>query len=103
SSTDSPPSLHSFPTRRSSDLGCWRIFTAVAFRSMKRLYAPKTKTGRHYLHRRLGRRSTRSSRAREPGDQRKPHDSGGRRDGEWTDRKSTRLNSSHLGISYAVF
>src|SRR5258705_1910835 len=22
---------------------------------------------------------------------------------EWTDRKSTRLNSSHLGISYAVF
>src|SRR5437899_8232219 len=24
-------------------------------------------------------------------------------DGERTDRKSTRLNSSHLGISYAVF
>src|SRR5205814_10653916 len=24
-------------------------------------------------------------------------------DGELTDRKSTRLNSSHLGISYAVF
>src|SRR5256885_8559315 len=23
--------------------------------------------------------------------------------GEWTDRKSTRLNSSHLVISYAVF
>src|SRR5205814_2841804 len=23
--------------------------------------------------------------------------------GRWTDRKSTRLNSSHLGISYAVF
>src|SRR5438045_5328958 len=23
--------------------------------------------------------------------------------GEWKDRKSTRLNSSHLGISYAVF
>src|SRR5262245_41520685 len=23
--------------------------------------------------------------------------------GHWTDRKSTRLNSSHLGISYAVF
>src|SRR5437899_5276204 len=23
--------------------------------------------------------------------------------GEWIDRKSTRLNSSHLGISYAVF
>src|SRR5438045_7802221 len=22
---------------------------------------------------------------------------------EWSDRKSTRLNSSHLGISYAVF
>src|SRR5262245_64060372 len=27
----------------------------------------------------------------------------GRAHGEWIDRKSTRLNSSHLGISYAVF
>src|ERR1039458_5476621 len=25
------------------------------------------------------------------------------RGGKWVDRKSTRLNSSHLGISYAVF
>src|SRR2546426_4668879 len=28
---------------------------------------------------------------------------GGRQQGEWGDRKSTRLNSSHLVISYAVF
>src|SRR5690348_17535937 len=27
----------------------------------------------------------------------------GRGDGEWLDRKSTRLNSSHPSISYAVF
>src|SRR3712207_8554664 len=28
---------------------------------------------------------------------------GGRRGGAWQDRKSTRLNSSHANISYAVF
>src|SRR5690625_6154492 len=30
-------------------------------------------------------------------------DSSGARAGEWQDRKSTRLNSSHVAISYAVF
>src|SRR5205814_10383359 len=61
-----PRDLHSFPTRRSSDLlsrGRWR--PAAQARS---------------------RRSHCGSRPRLP-----------------ADRKSTRLNSSHLGISYAVF
>src|SRR5258705_5737266 len=32
-----------------------------------------------------------------------PAQVGALRDEGWADRKSTRLNSSHLGISYAVF
>src|SRR5438067_7528671 len=57
--------LHSFPTRRSSDLERRRVIhlrgLAVSLR---------------------GRTAER---------------------GRWTDRKSTRLNSSHVSISYAVF
>src|SRR5438045_7702607 len=55
--------LHSFPTRRSSDLGGWR----------------------------------------RPACRRPPRRVHGRRRLRTGDRKSTRLNSSHLGISYAVF
>src|SRR5437899_6885756 len=58
--------LHSFPTRRSSDLGA---------------AAPAP-----------GWRAARAGRA-------PVHGAAGARE----DRKSTRLNSSHLGISYAVF
>src|SRR3712207_7798100 len=39
--------------------------------------------------------------ARRAGDQHPVHRGGGRL--RWTDRKSTRLNSSHANISYAVF
>ena len=46
-----------------------------------------TEAGRRCLRRRLRRRSTRSSRAREPGDRCKPHDSGARGDGERTGRR----------------
>src|SRR5699024_12319207 len=61
-----PPTLHSFPTRRSSDLPhFWRV---------------------HIHSFRVGRRS-----------------SGDRRVSRRGDRKSTRLNSSHVSISYAVF
>src|SRR2546426_7189868 len=42
-------------------------------------------------------------RAREPSRQRCPGDLRGRESGAARDRKSTRLNSSHLVISYAVF
>src|SRR5205814_10108011 len=57
--------LHSFPTRRSSDL---------------------------YHGQPLGCRGGRPGRLLDRGPK-----------ASWTDRKSTRLNSSHLGISYAVF
>src|SRR5947199_2314289 len=71
--------LHSFPTRRSSDLG--------------------ERVGVHDA-RRCAQQSERA-----PAD----HDLllvrlfDQRLEREGTDRKSTRLNSSHLGISYAVF
>src|SRR5205814_10152333 len=82
-------SLHSFPTRRSSDLG---FVSASAGRTRA---SPR---GRRARRSRLRRplpasppraRATCAERsaAREPA----------------PDRKSTRLNSSHLGISYAVF
>src|SRR5690349_25128659 len=64
--------LHSFPTRRSSDLGgAWRDCAWFCDRSAQR-----------------------------------PRHHGGSdvdRDHEHRDRKSTRLNSSHVEISYAVF
>src|SRR5438045_7415266 len=62
--------LHSFPTRRSSDLNAWGKSPDVVTMAMRsRLSQGVGKPGSH-------------------------------RHG---DRKSTRLNSSHLGISYAVF
>src|SRR5437773_3976255 len=65
--------LHSFPTRRSSDLG-WGRWPARA-RAWWAWVAPEN------------RRSVREARNR----------------GQAIDRKSTRLNSSHITISYAVF
>src|SRR5690554_7445035 len=41
--------------------------------------------------------------ARRDGDRCDRHHDGGAVDRAWTDRKSTRLNSSHVRISYAVF
>src|SRR5262245_64849645 len=70
------PDLRSFPTRRSSDLADHRQIDAQRHRH------------RAHLPRRGGGRSRRGA-------------ANGRDVGE--DRKSTRLNSSHLGISYAVF
>src|SRR5699024_12856163 len=65
--------LHSFPTRRSSDLG-------RGSRSRPRGCAPSRRRGRG--------RGGRFGVAGQP---------------ELGDRKSTRLNSSHVSISYAVF
>src|SRR5205814_8992501 len=79
-------SLHSFPTRRSSDLlslapgrtlgvvgesGCGKTMLS---RAVLQLLPKRAKLGGRVMFAELG-----------------------------TDRKSTRLNSSHLGISYAVF
>src|SRR5690606_42066195 len=69
------PDLHSFPTRRSSDLGGWGC------------HVPYSETIRTRLGRQSVSISIRMSHFVEIE----------------TDRKSTRLNSSHVKISYAVF
>src|SRR5688500_20001707 len=67
-----PPHLHSFPTRRSSDLP----------------------PARRRPPRRRPHQRPRAEDVADGADRRRPAD---------LDRKSTRLNSSHLVISYAVF
>src|SRR5207249_6251610 len=80
------PSLHSFPTRRSSDLvwatGCissliqsWtRFLTTILCALLSSAFCPRRRT-------------------QNCGQEPRPR----------LDRKSTRLNSSHVSISYAVF
>src|SRR5207245_8823255 len=78
------PDLHSFPTRRSSDLGldCLELNRLPeAIESLQRALAINASAGTARLA--LGDALARSGRCR--------------------DRKSTRLNSSHGSISYAVF
>src|SRR5438270_2119938 len=87
---------HSFPTRRSSDLigartpaggGAGRLFgrfsAAVSFKR-KGVRRDENRTG-------------------QPGDSRAYLSADLRNTARGTDRKSTRLNSSHSQISYAVF
>src|SRR5207249_8681223 len=97
----SPPALHSFPTRRSSDL---RLSGRVqahrpCLSPMRSLLALCEQISLRYLpplprsigpHQRL---DTSLCRTRSPS----------RLHRETLDRKSTRLNSSHVSISYAVF
>src|SRR5262245_65250016 len=71
-----PRDLHAFPTRRSSDLGC-------AAKKKPRLSAPRDDL--------FGRAGAGFFGGGAPFQKIQ------------RDRKSTRLNSSHLGISYAVF
>src|SRR5205814_10471097 len=83
--------LHSFPTRRSSDLPA-----GVSTSTSKRRAAASFSDRIQWIFRwvtPVPRISTRTS----PG--RIRHAAGAAS----ADRKSTRLNSSHLGISYAVF
>src|SRR5689334_23588728 len=76
------PSLHSFPTRRSSDLFLVPRQTSRSARDRKRLRS----RARPHVPARSKRQNT-DNRAR-----------------NWSsDRKSTRLNSSHSSSSYAVF
>src|SRR5205807_4905190 len=96
-----PPDLHSFPTRRSSDLtphltrpaarAADRSAVAVAYRPVANLRRFGTVTSRRAAVR-AAPSSGKTWCDRSPPDAR-----------PWTDRKSTRLNSSHLVISYAVF
>src|SRR5205814_10416116 len=71
------PALLSFPTRRSSDLIAGYVSSKFALRGLTRVAAIE-----------LARKGVRVNSIHP---------------GPIEDRKSTRLNSSHLGISYAVF
>src|SRR5262245_62462623 len=84
-------SLHSFPTRRSSDLPLLHLDAARGQRPG--LHGEQSDLDRLALRERRGRRQRHRGRATEERTTRDPQ----------RDRKSTRLNSSHLGISYAVF
>src|SRR5205807_9719239 len=86
--------LHSFPTRRSSDLSRhrWRS-SAIPFAIGARGCPPDGFARKLRTPNELQRRLSLSRRRR--------GDSG--RAAPCRDRKSTRLNSSHLVISYAVF
>src|SRR5699024_12803070 len=82
-----PPHLHSFPTRRSSDLQ----------QSTKpKLPAKKAVVAALQQLQQLTTRTPESVIGIEPNE-------GGWRVTDSGDRKSTRLNSSHVSISYAVF
>src|SRR5205814_9938204 len=84
--------LHSFPTRRSSDL------SAGSAPSLKPFFARGRRTRGE--QKREGTHATELAQASRLADSSCRRRGGRRRAG---DRKSTRLNSSHLGISYAVF
>src|SRR5207248_10153940 len=87
----SPPhrDLHSFPTRRSSDLQLRRC--GAAERWVPRSVSCSSPRPRG------------QSRNRPSAPSRRAWASGGDRPKRRQDRKSTRLNSSHRTISYAVF
>src|SRR5699024_12424468 len=82
--------LHSFPTRRSSDLDDDEVSVRPE-RGQERLGLPDA-SGRDHRH-----DVVHDAGVQQPGDG--PHEHAGAVE----DRKSTRLNSSHVSISYAVF
>src|SRR5690606_42019587 len=96
-----PPALHSFPTRRSSDLGHpARVVLDLAGAGKHQpapepaLRVPPVIIRETPLHGEAGRRGVHSP-VLGVGDGAMRHTP--------IDRKSTRLNSSHVKISYAVF
>src|SRR5207253_7118909 len=84
--------LHSFPTRRSSDLA-QRLKREIAPYENRVLLTEKLKEGFHLDPQKLSRTSLVSDASAAIQ----------RAAGTGGDRKSTRLNSSHVAISYAVF
>src|SRR5207253_9906303 len=94
------PVLHSFPTRRSSDLDTGNNGRAGwGFRRSGRQSAGGTAARRRISTDRVRAPATRSRGGKSP-----PPSPCRRAGGLRTlDRKSTRLNSSHVAISYAVF
>src|SRR5207253_11165111 len=89
----SPPLrvLPSFPTRRSSDLAAG---THGRVSERRHLRVPRGSAAALLLHR---------SERTHPGRASSDRAGNGPGPGPRTDRKSTRLNSSHVAISYAVF
>src|SRR5690606_40082380 len=88
-SSDHHRALHSFPTRRSSDLPDYPKHTQV-------LDYLKSYAGHHQLESAI--QFAAEVQNIEPSEHSAQDTVGGQ-----TDRKSTRLNSSHVKISYAVF
>src|SRR5205814_10445123 len=85
--------LHSFPTRRSSDLRIFQVDHRDHFERSQRLPVLAGRdTAFEFQVLELGA----GEKADQLGFRAFAHD-------QHLDRKSTRLNSSHLGISYAVF
>src|SRR5690348_18194538 len=95
--SDDHPVLHSFPTRRSSDLGHLRdgVGTAQGAGALEHL-GEGDRPGLGHV-RREQRGSEREQCEEGELDEHRSILRG------WLDRKSTRLNSSHPSISYAVF
>src|SRR5439155_17030591 len=83
-----PRDLHSFPTRRSSDL-CWLVSECWCFHRRRRHTASQCDS--RFRKRIRRRRQIPTVRRNWPSS------------APCIDRKSTRLNSSHVAISYAVF
>src|SRR5205814_10420274 len=88
--------LHSFPTRRSSDLPGGDAHAALGS-----LHGDAISDGR--CARAAARAAVVRARPRRTPGRGAPGAPRAAVAGAITDRKSTRLNSSHLGISYAVF
>src|SRR5690606_41821521 len=91
------PHLHSFPTRRSSDLHLPALEPALDLQDPRAGGDPDHRAARRLT---LVFRGSRRQACLDPvGHARSPIRGGPR----LRDRKSTRLNSSHVKISYAVF
>src|SRR5207249_5123974 len=91
-----PPPTPSFPTRRSSDLQHYAPLQVLLLPARQR--DPQPPRAHAQAHHRRAERAHSRGRARDRHGVRSPA-----REGECRDRKSTRLNSSHVSISYAVF
>src|SRR5207302_10318323 len=95
-----PRALHPFPTRRSSDLRVQRSAPAELDWEVEASQdAPRYATGERVRHRKFGGGVVRAV----SGSGRELKVTVEFDDQEIGDRKSTRLNSSHVKISYAVF
>src|SRR5205814_10104971 len=88
--------LHSFPTRRSSDLSLGLVYRFYGTMDWKKTEVPweKAERSQKYFGKTFIGCDTRPSDL---------HGGNSTQNRRRSDRKSTRLNSSHLGISYAVF